>query len=209
MKKMVISMIATALCASAVHADGPVVETVVAPPVAQAAAVPTFSGFYGGLEYGRASSSGDVALTLAPPAPPNVTRRTFNDGDAFGVFVGYNRQNGNFVYGGEFRYLSFSDVSVFNFEIDDVLDVRGRVGYAAGSFLFYGALGWSWANTSVAASNGNLDGMNYGVGIEYNVTERVMLGLDYTARNMDGDFSPNAAYDGDVETVTFRIGMRF
>ena len=85
MKKMVISMIATALCASAVHADGPVVETVVAPPVAQAAAVPTFSGFYGGLEYGRASSSGDVALTLAPPAPPIVSRRNFNEGDAFGA----------------------------------------------------------------------------------------------------------------------------
>ncbi len=51
--------------------------------------------------------------------------------------------------------------------------------------------------------------MNYGVGIEYNVTERIMLGLDYTARNMDGDFGPNASYDGDVETISFRIGMRF
>ncbi len=58
MKKMVISMIATALCASAVHADGPVVESVVAPQVAQATAVPTFSGFYGGLEYGRAKQFG-------------------------------------------------------------------------------------------------------------------------------------------------------
>lgn len=206
MKNVLVSAIALAASTMVAHADGPTVASVIAPAVA-APTASTFSGFYGGLEYGRASSSGDITLVTA--GGPVVSAEDFDDGAAFGAFAGYNRQNGNLVYGGELRYLSFSDVNALNFEIDDVWDVRGRLGVTAGSFLFYGALGWSWANTSSPVADGDLDGLNYGLGVEYNVTDRFMLGLDYTTRDMDGDFTPNVAYDGDVETLSVRIGMRF
>jgi opacity protein-like surface antigen len=207
------ALVAVALSASATiaQADGPT-EAVVEAPSAVAIAAPvamSFAGAYGGLEYGRASSSGIASLALTGGGTSD-SPRSFNDGDAFGVFGGYNFQNGRFVYGGELRYLSFNGLDgVLNTNIENVFDVRGRLGVAAGSFLFYGALGWSWVDTSSATSDGSLDGLSYGLGAEYNLTDRFMIGLDYTARDMDGTFSPNAAYDGDVDTFTLRAGLRF
>lgn len=206
MKNILASAIALAASTMGVQAAGPNGAPVTAPVLAAPTASP-FAGFYGGLEYGRASSSGDLALVNTSGVPPFAV--DFDDGDAFGVFGGYNRQHGTWVYGGELRYLSFSDFTLPSLEVDDVWDIRGRLGVTAGSFLFYGALGWSWATTSSVAADGDLDGLNYGLGVEYNVTDNVMLGLDYTAREMDGDFNPNLAYDGDVETLSVRIGMRF
>ena len=206
MKNILTSAIALAASTMVAHADGPTGGPAIR-PVAAAPVEAKFAGFYGGLEYGRESSSGDSTAVTA--VGPVVLPLGFDDNDAFGAFAGYNRQSGNLVYGGELRYLSFSDLTALNFEIDDVWDVRGRLGVTAGSFLFYGALGWSWANTSSPTADGDLDGLNYGLGVEYNVTERVMVALDYTIRDMEGDFNPNLAYDGDVETLSVRIGMRF
>ncbi len=75
--------------------------------------------------------------------------------------------------------------------------------------MFYGTLGWSWAFTSSFTTDGDLDGLNYGLGVEFNVTDRLMISLDYTFRDMQGDFNRNVAYDGDVETLSGRVGLRF
>ena len=168
----------------------------------------SFAGAFGGLEYGGARSSGD--LTIATIGGPTfVPGISFDDDDTFGVFAGYNFQSNRFVYGAEARYLTFSDFNSLPFEIDGILDIRGRAGLATGSFLFYGTLGWSWAFTSSFTTDGDLDGLNYGLGVEFNVTDRLMISLDYTFRDMQGDFNRNVAYDGDVETLSGRVGLRF
>jgi opacity protein-like surface antigen len=169
----------------------------------------SFAGAYGGLELGTASSSGGLSAGVAVGAPAS-----FPDGTTGGLFVGYNFQNGNFVYGGELRYVSLRDMgslTLGNFEMDDVLDVRGRVGVVSGAFLFYGALGWSEVSTSVTTSgaSGDLDGLNYGLGVEYSIDSRFSVGLDYAYRDVDGNLTPGAIYDGDLETVSIRFAMRF
>ncbi len=164
-----------------------------------------FECAYIGLEYGRVS--GDFTqqgLTAALAVP-------MEDGDALGVFGGYNWQNGNLLYGGEIRYLRFNDyasAAVLGFEIDNVLDLRARVGFAADRAMFYGALGYSMGDGTAPGGPLDLDGFNIGLGAEFNVTDSMFLGLDYTARDMDGTVGA-FTYEGDVDTLTLRFGLRF
>lgn len=190
---------------SAAYADGPgpasAPSVVGAPPPPQ-----SFAGAYAGLEFGKVGSTGDETITTGPIFSPDIS---FTNGDALGAFAGYNAQSGRFVYGGELRYLSFDDFELGGFDGDNVIDVRGRVGFVTGSVMLYGALGWSWWSTSNLSVDGDLDGVNLGVGMEYNVTDRFLLGVDYTLRKVDGNLSADREYDGDLDTISLRAGMRF
>jgi len=70
-----------------------------------------------------------------------------------GVHAGYNWQNGSLVYGFE-GDASFSD----NDQISYLASARARVGYATGSYLFYGTAGVAFAGldriTGISANNG-------------------------------------------------------
>lgn len=164
-----------------------------------------FDCAYIGLEYGHVSGDWTEQGPTAPLALP------MNDGDALGVFAGYNWQNGNLVYGGEVRYLSFSDYTAAPgaaFSIDNVLDLRARLGFAADRVLFYGALGYSMGDGTAPGGPLDLDGINIGLGAEFNVTESIFVGVDYTARDMEGTVGA-FTYEGDVNTLTLRLGLRF
>ncbi|MBF9058568.1 outer membrane beta-barrel protein [Rhodobacterales bacterium HKCCSP123] len=160
------------------------------------------------------------------------------DGHAYGGFVGYNVQRGNVVFGGEVRGLMFNDVSrTYDFdreffstnqlyingydgdfpsaslEVDYVVDLRARAGFAAGDALIYGAAGWSRAGLSgemcaygsCESMDDTASGPNAGVGVEYNVTESLFVGADYTMRWLEIDGGP----DLDLNTLTLRGGFRF
>ena len=164
-----------------------------------------FDCAYIGVEFGQVS--GDfTALAQTEPLALSM-----EDGDALGVFAGYNWQNGNLVYGGEVRYLRFNDYATapgLGFSVDNVLDLRARLGFAGERTLFYGALGYSLGEGTAPAGNVDLDGFNFGLGAEYNVTDSFFVGVDYTGRQMEGDLGV-FSYEGDVNTLTLRLGLRF
>lgn len=175
------------------------------PPVVIPVMDEPFEGPYVGLEFGTVRP--DIsAIESGDPDEPLL----FDDGRALGVFGGYNIQNGNLVYGGELRYLAFDGVEseIDDFELTRTVDLRGRVGLAAGNALFYGALGYSWVQMDDAGTDISLDGMNYGLGAEYNVTESLFLGVDLTRRDVSGS-EGGISYEGDVDTATLRVGFRF
>jgi outer membrane immunogenic protein len=77
-----------------------------------------------------------------------------------------------------------------------------------GDALFYGALGYSWVDADIGANSGTLDGINFGLGGEYNVTERFFVGADVTRREVEGTIG-GLDFEGDVDTATLRVGFRF
>lgn len=207
----IIAPAAAILAASAVAATAggvappPPAPVVVVPPVIE----DPFDGFYVGVEYGHAM--GELTELLGSQTFANGDL-DLDNGTAYGVFAGYNVQNGSLVYGGEIRFLHFNDFqsSIFPVvELESTIDLRARVGFAAGSaVLVYGALGYSMVDGTVPSGSVDLDGINYGAGVEYNVTESIFVGADYTGRMVEGS-AGGFDYEGDVNTATLRLGFRF
>jgi opacity protein-like surface antigen len=162
-----------------------------------------FECFYIGLEIGHGMGTGTEQVSPTASFPLDY------DGTAYGVFAGYNVQNGSLVYGGELRFLhlDFED-TVSGFEVDSVIDLRARVGFAASdALLVYGAVGYSSAEAAAAGSF-TMTGFNYGAGAEYNVSESFFVGVDLTGRDLEGS-DGGFDYDGTVNTATLRVGFRF
>ncbi|MBF9029516.1 outer membrane beta-barrel protein [Rhodobacterales bacterium HKCCE3408] len=181
---------------------------VVAPAAPAAAAVGAFDGAYVGLSYGIVRGDGEETIA-------GTFGRPLEDGDAFGGIAGYNVQRGNFVFGGELRVLAFDGyeealAGIPLGSIDRVTDVRGRAGYVFGDVMLYGAAGWSWAtfDNVAAGTEADLDGYNLGLGVEYNINENFFVGLDYTARTLDGEAGVSS-FEFDTNTATISAGFRF
>lgn len=210
MRKLFTINAVCALLTSAAWAAGPettTVEPVVAAPVAKAPV--EFAGFYGGLSVGSASADG--TLTFGTTVGPDPNPYEPSSETAYGAFAGYNFQNGSFAYGVDAQYLSLGDLEDLFAEIGDVWDLRARAGVQSGSFLFYASLGWSWASVTQTGSGAGstLDGMNYGLGLEYQTGSALFLGADYIMRNIDGSVNDFQQLDADVDTLSVRAGFRF
>ena len=115
------------------------------------ASAPTWTGFYLG---------GNVGGSWATVSLGSVDLAT-DSGFVGGGQIGYNFQTGALVLGIE---SDIGVVSLSKFESDAKLlvDVTGRVGYAAGPALFYAKGGWAYLDTLKG-----LDGWTVGGGIEY------------------------------------------
>ncbi|MCP5037717.1 MAG: porin family protein, partial [Rhodobacteraceae bacterium] len=100
-----------------------------------------------------------------------------HSGTQYGGFAGYNFQNGAMVYGAEISYQVGQLIApVFNnvHGVQDMLDVKGRVGYVSGNALFYGSVGWSsgtFNETTGASEVIPAQGINYGFGADVMVTD--------------------------------------
>ena len=183
----------------------------------------SFDGFYVGAALGFAEGSGDAD---APVLSGGTTNEPFDadTGQAYSVFGGYQMRLEDYVLGAEARYVNLSDVAESSAsgsedrEVTGVTDFRGRIGYVTGDWMFYGALGWSWANFRVHPGVGfggrdnstTLDGLNYGLGAEYMISNRWSLGADLTFRDLSGDFGEaSRTSDIDVNTFSMRLGYQF
>jgi outer membrane immunogenic protein len=208
MIRLVTTSMAALLMTSGLAAAGGIADP--APPPAVVAPVDEpFEGFYAGLSYGHANGGFDQ-----DPPPSSFD---FESSPTYGGFVGYNFQNGSMVYGGELRMLHMNELQTFigagapvlGAEIESVTDLRGRVGYAMGDFMIYGAAGLSWTSDFFTlGASPSLNGHNLGLGVEYNVTDNLFVGADYTTRQMDGE-SGGVDFDADLNTFTVRAGFRF
>jgi outer membrane immunogenic protein len=207
--KIVLALAASAVMATQAFAGGPVVvayDPVVVAPPAPAPQAMDWSGFYGGLGYG--SSSGDIDFTPAPA-------RALDSGNAASVFAGYLWQRDNFVFGGELAYTSLKDNVVTGFptfELKNSIDLKGRLGLAANRMLFYGVVGYSMASYDEGAGDWDPSGMSYGLGVDYQVSNRMTLGLEYLARDLSGD-NPDGLglqeVDVKLDTLSLRVGFQF
>lgn len=139
------------------------------------------------------------------------------DGSMLGLFAGYNFQSGGLVYGAEAAY-ALGDISSAPSEIgveySSLFDVKARAGYSVGKALLYGVVGGSLgvADTVTGPSETiSTAGMNYGLGVDYQVTERVFVGAEYLVRDLVGELE--SAADVNIETLfqsaQIRVGLRF
>lgn len=177
-----------------------------------------WTGAYGVV--GVSSISGSVQdFSLGSP-----TSNSDLDGNLTTLAIGYNLQSGSLVYGGELAYSSgnttFPDFPAFpdgNF-LDGMIDLKGRVGYAAGKMLWYGTIGYSRTDRTFAGPVTNdpikLDGMSFGVGVDMMVSDRMLVGLEFQQRNLsldEGEIGgfPASSSDYEVKTIGVRIGYRF
>lgn len=216
--------------ATATFASGPG-EVPVTPPVIPPTTPPEepFEGPYLGLAYGAMDGSGDYEfVSYYELAPTTLGMGDYDvDGNAWGAFAGYNIQEDNFVYGLELRGLHFNGFGVEfegleresfapNFSIDSVYDLRARAGITSGQALFYAAAGVSRMEGTFGFRDYEMkaNGVNIGVGAEYNVSERFFVGADVTARRFNDiesgeEFFQTFSGSLDMNTATVRAGIRF
>ena len=178
-------------------------------PALSRATVADWSGPYVGLSYGQGSGDVDDSYNFGVFA--------FTQGSVAGGFAGFNLQRGALVYGGELGLSRPSGMAFVGGDGDDtpdlLIDLSARLGYATGKALIYGKLGYSEARLTINDTySPKVGGVSLGVGVEYQVTDRFLLGLDYTSRRMQGaDDTPPFPYDmaPDIDSVSLRLALRF
>lgn len=185
-----------------------------ATPVADfATSAITWDGFYvGGLV---ASTTATASLYDSDIWIRSVEMK----GEQVGGFAGYNIQNGHFVFGGEIAYsvgpTAYEPFPAYN--LDDVIDVKARGGMASGKALFYGVVGGSFGtynrdNGSTIMETLSSQGLNYGGGVDFKVSERVFVGFEYLVRDMLSEPSTIIAtetFGQKTESLQVRIGLEF
>lgn len=195
------------------QAGGPALltpEPAPASPPARAAF--DWSGPYVGLGYGRSSGDFDLGPLATPPLP--ATPRSLTDGTALSLHAGYVFQRGALVYGGELALSRVSGTTLpgaADEEIDQIIDLKARAGYAADRVLVYGVLGYAridWASPGPDAFSES--GPVFGLGLDYAVSDRLTIGLEYLARRTSGSFdTPARDFDLNADTLSLRMGLRF
>lgn len=217
MARQAVHASALSLALAAPAFAGSLEEPEVAPALTQILAPPPppvqdWTGSYAGLSLSAATSTNNYYEDGAFSNGPHDL-----EGNVAGVFGGYNFQRGNLVYGGEIG-ASFGEVRGLpsGFEEQEysrVIDLKGRAGYAAGSFLIYGALGYSFSGFAEDGEDDViLDGISYGVGVDYSVGSRYFVGLEYYRRSQEGtlDYAPAFSIeDTTLDTLSLRAGMSF
>lgn len=97
----------------------------------------------------------DIDYPSAAPAPAGPPRPNLQSG-LVGGQIGYNFQASSFVIGGEADF-SFSGAEsterdgnflTQSYEVENLGSIRGRLGYAIGSFLPFVTAGYAWGDTT-------------------------------------------------------------
>jgi len=123
-----------------------------------------------------------------------------DDDVSYGVHAGYNHDLGNFVLGGEIDY-STAEYTLLGITGDvDTLRVKARGGYDIGSALFYGVLGYVDLDDGVSSE----DGISYGIGASYKVTDNVVVGAEYLRDDVD-----ILGVDFEVDSFNIRASYQF
>ncbi|PJI92924.1 opacity protein-like surface antigen [Yoonia maricola] len=219
---MIITSFAGALATGNAFAGGlddavitPVVIPTLTAPVGAHTAVHDWSGPYAGLSLSQGEDTFNFYQDGSSFSGPFDS-----EGTVTGIVGGFNAQRGSFVYGGEVN-VSFGDISYdqsdefASLELDyaSIIDVKARAGYAIGSVLIYGAVGYSASQLSENDSDYfTLNGMSYGVGFDYAIGSRYSLGLEYYRRDQSGDLDHASDFsieDSELETLALRALFQF
>lgn len=172
----------------------PVVPVIPAPqPTAD------WSGFYVGLRAGMADFETEVPTTMIP-----------TDGNFYGGFAGYRHDFGRVVVGGELRYSLTSDVDNPQFpliENDSMTTAMLQVGYDLGRALPFVGVGAARLASTVSGTSVNDNGIVYGIGLDYRVSDRFTLGVD--ANRFDFEDYGSLGADITGTSVALRAAFSF
>ena len=197
MKNVMIASVVASLTATASFAGGiaePVMTVAPAAPVAVAAPVVMtndWSGFYAGAQVGFGQLEAELDDVSAD-----------EDLTAYGVQGGYLYDLGKFVVGAEAAYAQL-DVDGLD-DKADVLRAGVIAGYDAGRFLPYLTAGYANVDANAAGED---DGYYYGAGVDYAVTSKVRVGVEYLEHKFDNfDDSGN---DLTAKTTSLKVSYVF
>ena len=167
----------------------PVEAPIAVDPVPVANTGGNWTGGYAGLGFGNLDVDGSGAAN--------------GDDLTFGAHVGYDYDFGQFVLGGELE-LDGTDLELNGAgDVDSVLRLKLRGGYDLGSTLLYVTAGVADVETSLGSDSGAFGG----VGLAYQVNERVYVGgelLHHEFNNISG-----SGVDADATSIGVRGGIRF
>ena len=128
-----------------------------------------------------------------------------------GVFAGYNYQIGQLVLGGEilgqFGKMKEADYPTLWYE--NIIDVKARAGFAIDRTLLYVSGGYSLANIEEDGEHFSMDGYNVGLGADFALTENVIIGVEYSYRDIDGTCVHDVDVEGNVSTFQARASYKF
>lgn len=130
------------------------------------------------------------------------------DGVAGGLFLGYNRDFGDYVLGAELSY-DFLDADFKGGagQIDEMARLKLRAGWDFGRSLFYVAGGPAWADASLGNRSNDEWGWFVGGGVDHQLNDRWFIGGEILYTQIDDLGGPGADIDG--VTVQARTGFRF
>ena len=239
MKTFLMAGVAVILSAGATFAaDMPMAAT------PEEAVAPEFdwSGFYAGVQVGFARSETHTTLVDDHNATGYVD---FSEGDGFdaesdgivgGGHIGFNWQAGAFVFGAEGAlfgadledtFIHNPDLDEYTTSVDFIATVSGRIGFAFDRALIYAKGGYAGANVSLDYSDPDPfeasveewhHGFNVGGGIEYAVTDSIILGVEYTfislgeeAFTIEDGPGDRVDFESDLEiqTITAKLSYKF
>ena len=156
-----------------------------------------YVGVYGGYGFGESSAAG-------------VDEDA--DGGLAGGTIGFNMQNGSFVYGIE----ADGGWSGIEDDIDDLSvtwtsTVRGRIGYAFDSVLLYatggGAIGG--VESDITGGDDTRLGFAVGGGVEAALTDNISAKVEYLYVDLGEDDLGGIDYDFDAHTVKAGLNFHF
>lgn len=209
--------------AAALLAAGPALAGGFAAPVVVAAPAPVVvapAPVVAGTDWTGGYVGGQLGFgTLSMDDDNEETELEDFDGTLFGVHAGYMFDFGRFVAGAEIDY-DRADITAEDddemtddaTDLDSIARAKLRLGFDGGRFLPYVTGGV--ARASLSAENADLeetledgyDGNFYGIGANYAVSERFMVGVEALRHNFD---DTPAGFDSDVNTITLRGSFRF
>lgn len=216
MKKLILAF-AIAAFSSAAMAGSPSTPVAVVPaitpppPPAPVARITDWSGFYAGGTAGFATGGN---MQEVSGGTVGTTHGGF-EGTMYGAFAGYNFQRGSLVFGGELDYMfgNFEAQNPASSEYKSMIDLKARAGYAMGNALLYGFVGGSAGdyNTNIGGTtNPYAMGYNYGVGLDFLVTDNIFVGAEYMIRDMSVDFDgSNDGANTKTDAAQIRVGWKF
>lgn len=141
-----------------------------------------------------------------------------NKGGVYGLQGGCNYQVGRFVFGLEgdyswanlnasYSFADNNDTATFSSKVDSLASVRGRFGIAEDRALLYATMGWAWAkykysyalndqDTGLAAASfsPNADGIVVGAGVNYALTDWLILRAEYLHYALNKDYALPASF---------------
>jgi outer membrane immunogenic protein len=229
MKKLLLGLSLSLLSCSAFAADAVVDEVVV---VDQAF---NWSGMYIGAAVGYGWSDPEVSFD----AFPNASVEYDLDGFVGGIYAGYNYQMPNNIVVGVEADINYSDIDgdgdalqggVVNpgfggtARIEWQGSVRGRIGYAFDRILPYFTVGVAFGEieenffnvptTATATFSDTFTGWTAGGGLEYAVTDKIMLRGEYRYTDFGSEDFPEVfpytdPHELEVETHDVRFGVAY
>lgn len=173
------------------------------PSIAAAQNAAQWEGFYAGLGIDRVSGE----VTFPGPLLPNTT--------TVSVYGGYNFAVGaDVIVGGELAYTPSTDFDVSPFTTvssEDAIVIRARGGYATGTMLFYGTLGYvtSDITTNFSPVVSDADGMIFGLGVEAAISSNMSVRAEYNFMTLEEDTPFYVPPGSEFDIEGFSVGFSF